>query len=250
MIHFLAYIRESMAASRRASPIPIDFEHALRHQCVSLDSLRPHIKSLRSASHPPLSLRDPAPEESLPRTDFPFLGPQLTADRSKTSYIPKHFPDLPSRHTYQQTPVFTRREADPRKVREQATEEGRLGEEALRRLARAGKSGHPNGPPRREKRLWARENECMDSMFNKALQALSSQPRSSNSTQKSGTELGSGPLADMGFPGASQNMPGVSSQADLGPIVNCDRVYWRKSASPDVRRAEKDHNNVTVTVEH
>jgi hypothetical protein len=41
--------------------------------------------------------------------------------------------------------VKTDRETDPRKVRERATEEARHGEEALRRLVKAGKAGDHKG---------------------------------------------------------------------------------------------------------
>lgn len=50
------------------------------------------------------------------------------------SHIPSNFPAYPSLHTYNSTPVFSRREEDPRKIRELAMEEGRLAEESIRRL--------------------------------------------------------------------------------------------------------------------
>ncbi|KAK2809055.1 hypothetical protein FQN50_004108 [Emmonsiellopsis sp. PD_5] len=221
MVHFLSYIRQSMASCRRMQPIPHDFEHALRRNNISLDSLRPHLKPLRSAAQRPSnSLPTPPPEEPKPRTDFPFLGPALTgpSQLEKTSHIPKHFPKFPSKHTYQATPVFTTRETDPRKIREKATEEGRLGEEALRKLARAAKDGNHGLMEQREKRLWGRRNESMESMFERTLKAVSKKAAAN----------------------VESSAPGFSAaKADLSPIVNCDRGYWRKQTMEDVRKVEK-----------
>ena len=207
-----------MASSRRTQPIPHDFEHALQRNDIPLASLRPHLKPLSSVKPVARLLPEPAPEEPEPRTDLPFLGPELsgTAHRYKSAYIPKHFPNFPSRHTYQETPVFTKRETDPRKIREQATEEGRLGEEALRKLTRAAKDDHSSSTEHREKSLWGRKNESTDSMFEKTLKALL---KKSSTMPRKDSELG----------GATSSIPKVAGRLDLGPIVNCDRVYWRKS---------------------
>jgi hypothetical protein len=124
--------------------------------------------------------------------------------------------------------VFTKRETDPRKIREQATEEGRLGEEALRKLAHAAKDGHLGSTEHREKSLWGRKNENMESMFEKTLKALS---KKSAAVPKKDTELGE----------ATSSILGVTGKLDLGPIVNCDRVYWRKSPNAlDVRKKPID----------
>ncbi|KAK2779207.1 hypothetical protein FQN52_002503 [Onygenales sp. PD_12] len=228
MVHFLSYIRQSMASCRRMQPIPHDFEHALRRNNVSLDSLRPHLKPLRSAQPPSNSLPTPPPEEPQPRTDLPFLGPELAgaSQLEKTSHIPKHFPKFPSKHTYQATPVFTTRETDPRKIREKATEEGRLGEEALRKLARAAKDGHHGLTEQREKRLWGRKNESMESMFDKTLKAVSRKAAANESSAPG--------MHDRNALGSK-----AAAKPDLSPIVNCDRGYWRKQTMEDVRKVEK-----------
>jgi hypothetical protein len=73
------------------------------------------------------------------------LGEELNGESEKRtkSYIPRQFPSFPSKHTYKSTDVKTERETDPRKIREKATEEARHGEEALRRLVKAGKDLRP-----------------------------------------------------------------------------------------------------------
>jgi len=224
-----------MASCRRTQPIPQDFEHALRRNDIPLESLRPHLKPL-SFVKPFSQLLPEPPEEPEPRTDLPFLGPDLsgTAHRYRSAYIPKHFPNFPSRHTYQETPVFTKREMDPRKIREQATEEGRLGEEALRKLARAAKDDHSSSTEDREKSLWGRKMENMDSMFEKTLKAL---------LKKSSTV----PRKDAELDEATSSVPKSGGKLDLGPIVNCDMVYWRKSpATADVRKKPIDAKEATM----
>ncbi|KAM5467125.1 hypothetical protein MauCBS54593_005747 [Microsporum audouinii] len=224
MLHFLSYVRQSMASSRRVQPIPQDFEHALRYHSIRVDSLHPHLTAFQRAAQPSSpalatksTLLTPPPEdndeEPVPARNFAFLGPELNVKCGdpKTLYIPKNFPNFPSKHTYQETPVYaTKREANPEKIRERATEEGRLGEEALRKLTRAARDGHANTRGQREKALWGRKNESMDSMFDKTLKAL--MKSTSVAKQADG-----------------------SSAPDLGPIVNSNRVYWRKTATPAVR---------------
>ncbi|EFR03569.1 bromodomain associated domain-containing protein [Nannizzia gypsea CBS 118893] len=230
MLHFLSYVRQSMTSSRRVQPIPQDFEHALRYHSIRVDSLRPHLSAFqRTTQASPAtpsskpSLLTPPPEEGadddeddkpIPTRNYAFLGPELNSgdsDPKKISYIPKNFPSFPSKHTYQETPVFaTKRETNPEKIRERATEEGRLGEEALRKLTRAAREGQGNTRAHRDKTLWGRKNESMDSMFDKTLKALTK----STSAAK---------------------QPDGSLVLDLGPIVNSNRVYWRKASAPAAR---------------
>lgn len=232
MLHFLSYVRQSMTSSRRVQPIPQDFEHALRYHSIHVDSLRPHLKAFQRRTQPTTttttatpsskpSLPTPPPDEGadnedkpIPARNYAFLGPELNSgagDLKKASYIPKNFPSFPSKHTYQETPVFaTKRETNPEKIRERATEEGRLGEEALRKLTRAAREGQGGGRAHRDKSLWGRKNESMDSMFDKTLKALVKS--TSASKQADGSLL-----------------------LDLGPIVNSNRVYWRKPSAPATR---------------
>ncbi|EMC92393.1 hypothetical protein BAUCODRAFT_38446 [Baudoinia panamericana UAMH 10762] len=141
MLRFSTYIRTSMHGGRRARPAPPDFNMALSlmPNTSSASLLRPHLKLLipEGISYPSIPEPIPAPR---PAPDLSALLRPLTSSLLP-NYIPKHFPPLPPQHSWKQTPVFPERETDPRKMREKATEEGMLAEQALRRLATAAKSG-------------------------------------------------------------------------------------------------------------
>ena len=223
-----------MVACRRQQPIPQDFEHALQRNNIRLDSLRPHLKPSSLTDKPPPPLLPTPPPELEPQTNLPFLGAELSAApiRARNTHIPSHFPAFPSIHTHIYTSVFPEREKDPRKIRERATEEGRLGEEALRRLATAAKDGHPASTGSREKKLWARRNENMESMFDRTAKAL---------LKKSSSKKGA-----LDRPANPQNEAEPKTKKldlDLGPIVNCEKGYWRKDPAADARRTEKKPTN-------
>src|SRR3954462_13257831 len=105
MLRLSTFARQSMLSSRRTQPIPQDFEHALIRFRLTADDLLPTLKSARSSIPAPPLLPSPETEDVLP----PSL-PSLTAlssedDRANRSYIPKHFPSFPSKHTYSATPI-------------------------------------------------------------------------------------------------------------------------------------------------
>ncbi|KAK9240456.1 transcription factor TFIID complex subunit 8 C-term-domain-containing protein [Lipomyces kononenkoae] len=57
-----------------------------------------------------------------------------TRTKGETAYIPEWMPPLPADHTYRSTPIFANRTTSPRDVRERILEEGKVVEEALRKL--------------------------------------------------------------------------------------------------------------------
>lgn len=140
---FLSFVAESMLSARRSSPTPLDFEYALRREGLTARLLKPHLKPPVAASKvKPLFIS--VPQQELVHRPFAALtGEDLSGDSDKRikAYIPKQFPTFPSKHTYKSTEVKLDRETDPRKIREKAAEEARHGEEALRRLVKAGKAG-------------------------------------------------------------------------------------------------------------
>ena len=208
-----------MLSARRTAPIPPDFESAIR--CLDLpwpdDQLRPF--TTQPTINPPLLLTPPPDDEFHREFQLPtsVLGPGLDgrADQRKDNYIPSHLPPFPSQHTYKDTPVFSNREVDPRRIRELATEEGKLGEAALRNLAGAVKaentiSAEPearHGDTTRIERSRGWRDDMMDSMFEATMRDL--------------------------LKNASE---GVDKRFELGPIVNCEKRFLMQDSVPTARR--------------
>lgn len=130
-----------MLAARRTVPIAADFETAID----VLDIPRPDDQLKPYESQPPVNrplLPTPPPEDVFHNTvELPatFLGPELDGhgELKKFSFNTRGLPELPSAHTFKATPVYPYRENDTRRIRELATKEGKLGEQALRKLAGA-----------------------------------------------------------------------------------------------------------------
>jgi hypothetical protein len=236
-----------MLSSRRLQPIPQDFEYALNHHRITPDDLRPYLKSPPAVAPIRPSLPSPPPEDEVKRK-LPFLN-ALRGEESETnrSYVPRHFPDFPSKHTYSSTPVFTERDNDPRKIRERAAEDGRHGEEALRKLASAAYRDSPTGAIGRDKKLWGRRMESMETMFEKTVKGLAKKLQKDplaapglNATATPAMEIDIGPIeAD----------PKVRSKAwnqEMGPIVNCERDYWRRTTAASGRVVEDKTPKSTV----
>ncbi|KAK9246833.1 transcription factor TFIID complex subunit 8 C-term-domain-containing protein [Lipomyces tetrasporus] len=68
-----------------------------------------------------------------------------TRTAAEIAYIPEWMPPLPADHTYRSTPIFANRTTSPRDVRERMLEEGRVIEEALRKLGGATAGGIGDG---------------------------------------------------------------------------------------------------------
>lgn len=143
-------------------------------------------------------------------------------DEKLRAYVPRHFPELPSKHTYKATPEYAEHEQDPRKVREKATEEGRLGEEALRRLVGAGAGQSVQEPQQGRKTQNARA--VRDQMWMETMQAVTQgAPDGMDLDIESG--IGKGKQKEGDPPPASS-----FGYGRLGSAVNAERRYWRKPA--------------------
>lgn len=138
-----------MLAARRTAPIPFDFETAIH--AVDIPRLDDQLIAYRTKPevNPPL-LPTPPPDDPFHdnvKLSPSLLGPELIGQdgMKRFSMTTSSLPPLPSAHTYKDTDVFPHRETDARKIRELATEEGKLGEQALRKLAGAVKldAAHP-----------------------------------------------------------------------------------------------------------
>lgn len=223
MAHYLADVRQSMLSCRRTQAIPQDFLQALHTHQLSLRSLLPHLDPPVNPSRTQFPLQlDTA--QDIDEQHLRFLGPLLNADPNEKlrAYVPKHFPELPSKHTYKATPEYAAHEQDPRKVREKATEEGRLGEEALRRLVGAG-AGKP-APESRQGRQRQSARALRDQVWMETMQAVTQEtPDGIDFDVETGIGKGKQKEGDS---------PPVSSfgYGRFGSAVNAEKRYWRKSA--------------------
>src|SRR5271168_2759052 len=228
ILKFCAMARRSMLSARRTAPIPTDFESAMRGLDLPWpdDQLKPF--STQPTINPPL-LPTPPPEDEFHREfQLPasLLGPGLDgrADKRKDRYIPSHLPPFPSQHTYKDTPVFPAREVDPRRVRELATEEGKLGEEALRKLAGAVKAENTiNAAQTAEeddrpkvKKGGRRPEETMESMFEATMRDL------------------------------LKNSSREGERFELGPIVNCEKRFLMQDSAPTTRKRPPDPQRLSL----
>ena len=132
-----------MLNARRNAPLPYDFTYAFNRYALPLASLEPHLRPPISVPKLKLEL-EPAPaEDTTTKNIIKILGVELNGEveKAQKSYIPKGFPAFPSKHTYKWTEKESERVTDPRKIREEAAKNARMGEEALRRLVKVGKVG-------------------------------------------------------------------------------------------------------------
>ena len=232
MAHFLAKVRQSMLSCRRTQAVPHDYLQSLRAHHLTLRCLLPHLDPpvSPSKSMPPI-IFEPA-SESKALNDLPLLGPLLngTSERPSIPYIPRHFPSIPSKHTYKATPNFIDREQDPKTIRERATEEGRLGEEALRRLVGLG-SATDNVETLLLRSRTKDTRRRRDELWKETMAAMTAR-----------TGVGVGDYNNTHDPGGTDSWGshtgGDVGKAVLSSTVNVDRIYWRKDASSRNPRSE------------
>lgn len=214
MHHFAANVRQSMLSCRRTQVTAQDLLQALHTHQLSLRSLIPHLR-------PPIPKRrtrvvlpyEPSEEEE--QHSHEFLGPALydASTRTNQLYVPHHLPPLPSKHTYRATEEFPVREEDPRKIRERATEEGRLGEEALRRLVSARVADRPSSA--RAGRAANSIRTKREELWKATMQAATAQYMSEHSQDAD--------MMDLDF-----SRPTNPNYGRISSAVNADRKFWRK----------------------
>jgi hypothetical protein len=214
-----------MNSSRRTDALPQDFIHALVKQGLTPVDLLPHLDQPFPASVVLPPIPAPEPQEPAPPDLEGMLGPELSgaADKNSKPWIPKHFPNFPSKHTYKSTPVFIERIQGPRKIRERATEEGVLAEQALRKLMAASKAGiQKKGAKRKRNSQRQRSNQ----MWEAAMKALQGEE---DNTPKNSL---SRDYDDFSGVRETQFESQKSKQEEKleGMIVNYDRKNWRKAA--------------------
>ncbi|KAL4953522.1 transcription factor TFIID complex subunit 8 C-term-domain-containing protein [Aspergillus filifer] len=237
LLRLSSYVRASMLSSRRLQPIPHDFEYALKRHRLPVGSLVPYLQSPIKTEPIPTQLPCPPPDKDDDFKILPSLETEISGedDRARSPYIPKHFPEFPSKHTYRHTPVFTERERDPRKIRERATDDGRHGEEALRKLARAAFKDNQPGSGGREKKQWGRKAETFESMFEKTAKALSKKAPKATANPNAMDIDSSTTAAESDKSGRQKGLAGM----ELPPIINCERDFWRRNPVSGRQRQEE-----------
>ena len=142
------------------------------------------------------------------------------SNKTTTAYIPPHFPILPSKHTYKFEEVFTVRETDPRRVRERATEEGRLGEEALRKLVSLREEHSSLAETRKQDRKLTLRDQ-RQALWRETMEGVRKMEGEDMAAEKFHGEY---------FETDTDN-PKWESKSRVGFLisaVNSDRLYWRK----------------------
>ncbi|MCJ1397226.1 hypothetical protein MMC11_000418 [Xylographa trunciseda] len=232
MVHFLASVRQSMLSCRRTQAIPQDFLHALNAHQLTLRSLIPHLSPPVPPWEPKISLDSEPNQEAEDHKHDQLIAKLLNgpAEKASTPYIPPHFPILPSKHTYKFEEVFTVRETDPKRVRERATEEGRLGEEALRKLVnlREGHNSLEEGR-RQDRRRTGRDQR--QALWRETMEAVRRIEAEDVVAEKS---YGGHFEMELDIPESEA----VSRTGFLVSAVNSDRLYWRKGRP----KRPPDHN--------
>lgn len=234
MLHFLTQTRLSMQGSRRTTPTALDFASALVQMpnAHTASLLKPQL-DLRlpdDLSCPRIAEPDPAPP---PAPNFASLLEPLISPNPPT-YIPKHFPPLPPEHAWKQTPVYPEREKDARKMREKATQEGLLAEQALRKLAAAAKTGAMNVEKRRGSVL-SGEGKARDPKSSHRAGRKEHEDTFADVLKDIG---GSDDATDLGLDDATETAKqGVDLGMPEGVAVNYDMSHWRHGANRRAARA-------------
>jgi len=202
--------------------IPQDFLYALNAHRLSLRSLLPHLDPPISPdkSQPPL-IAQPVLDHDNQERDR--LLTKLLSDTTQQK-LPnlQHFPNLPSKHTYQFESIYKSRETDPRKVRERATEEGRLGEGALRKLVRVHMVESPTmlSKPQNEKVSVRDQGRALWKATMEAVLTAESKDAASRAAEFDPSDM------DLDIPDFDPR----TASSYFGSPVNADRRYWRKGA--------------------
>ncbi|KAL8933009.1 MAG: hypothetical protein Q9216_006566 [Gyalolechia sp. 2 TL-2023] len=223
MNHFAAGVRQSMLSCRRTQATPQDFLQALHIHQLSLKALLPHLRPPVPKRHARVALPYEPPEEE-EEHDHRLLSsiPDDASVKQDRSYVPPHLPAFPGRHTYKATAEYPVREEDPRKIRERATEEGRLGEEALRRLVSA-KGAHglqSAGAGQRVKSIRTKRDE----LWKETMEAAGAQYLAEHPPDDDNMEL------DLQEYETRVSKALSSDHGRISSAVNADKKYWRKPA--------------------
>jgi hypothetical protein len=152
ILKFCAQVRRSMTVARRTAPTATDFDSAIFALDVPRLDDQIRVYQMQPEINPRLLPTPPPDDPFHNHVELPtiVLGEDLGGQAALKQFHPNpsFLPPLPSAHTYRTSAVLPVREMDSRRIRELATEEGKLGEQALRKLAGAVKldAAHPVDP--------------------------------------------------------------------------------------------------------
>lgn len=220
ILNLCSAVRTHMRAARRTVPIATDFQSAVTFLNVPLDSSQMLPYQTKPIINPTLLPTPPPDDVFHTSTSLPakILGPELSAQK-RPSFIPSTLPALPSKHTYRDTAVYPGRETDARRIRELATSEGKLGEEALRKLTSVNThsiSTYDTEPPEVDlsPKPWRRKKKgpkpvSMEQAFEETMRDL------------------------------MKAEGGGATSFELGPIVNSEKRLWRPD-EVSVRKAQPE----------
>ncbi|KAF8475856.1 transcription factor TFIID complex subunit 8 C-term-domain-containing protein [Kalaharituber pfeilii] len=230
-------------AQRRTRPTVVDFQQMLIQSGITISSLLDETRRVPSTQPVPLDLPGPQSAEELEmssqlNTLRGLLGAELDGASDSRPYIPDHLPPFPSKHTYLSTPVFTERPREPRVIREMATQEALLAENALRKILAAAASASTRRTANRvvieggesdrgalstSPTVIKRKNR--DEVWEQAFNAVKA---SEEVEAKMVNGVGGADLTVNKAAGKSKDAGhGVDSNVWLEVTVNSDRQYWR-----------------------
>ena len=234
-------VKQSMQSSRRQQPLPQDFAHALASFDLKPASFTRDLQTKIPArvTQPPLLCRAPSTSTAPRSTYDPVLAKVLggTSAKQRRRYVPAHFPNFPPLHTFRDTSIIAEREADARKIRELATEEGVSAEQSLRKLVAARKAGRSARSVTARGRGSGRalEGREEDAAFKDAMAAVLEEDKGKGGLRREDERLFlDGAVDNKGDEPEKEGKEDVELDLDSGPLVNYDRRHWRKGAANDV----------------
>lgn len=210
-------------AQRRTRPTVLDFDEMLRHNHIDLAALEAEL--VRAPSRKPAVVLPPPSPPPEPEPDLAeLLGPELDGARDQRCQLYEHLPPFPSRHTYQETAVFPERTTDPRLIREKATAESRLAEQALRKLLAV--SGTRKEAVRDGGQNQGAKSDESHHQWQKAFEGLQQAKEWSTMNGHPDVESLSSIMND-----TLPSMPSTQQDDEdsyLEVVVNSDSQFWRK----------------------
>jgi hypothetical protein len=171
-----------------------------------------------------------------------LLGPLV--DPTAPEYIPQHFPKLPPKHAWKHTDVYPAREKDARRMREKATEEGIMAEQALRKLAAAAKAGAASAEKRRLSTLSGPGRRVQDAaaLGKRATREGRDSGEAEEMFGEMMTEVAGGldhdedAVLDLGLDGVNDlRQQGVDVGMPDGVLVNSEMGSWRRGGRRGLR---------------